>query len=41
MGKYFSEDGIITIGETADIGGTSLSTGWVSIMMVLTKLRKD
>lgn len=31
MGKYFSEDGIITIGETADIGGTSLSTGWVSM----------
>ena len=31
MGKYFSEDGIITISETADIGGTSSNTGWVSM----------
>lgn len=31
MNGFFSENGIITLAETADIGGTSLNTSWVSM----------
>ena len=31
MGNFFSEDGIITLVDTADIGGTSASSGYVSM----------
>ena len=31
MNGFFSENGIITLVETADIGGTSASSGYVSM----------
>jgi hypothetical protein len=31
MGQFFSEDGIVTLAETADIGGTNTATAYVSM----------